>query len=41
MADLHRTIYRSIDISRTVAGLLRRRTRTANERIRERLMAQA
>jgi len=37
MADLHRTIDRSISISRSVADVLQRRTRTANERFAERL----
>ena len=37
MADLHRTIDRSISISRSVADVLQRRTRTANERFGERL----
>ena len=37
MADLHRTIDRSINISRSVADVLLRRTRTANERFAERL----
>ena len=37
MADLHRTIDRSINISRTVADLLQRRTRTANERFGDRM----
>jgi len=37
MADLHRTIDRSINISRSVADVLQRRTRTANERFGERL----
>jgi pimeloyl-ACP methyl ester carboxylesterase len=37
MADLHRTIDRSINISRTVADLLQRRTRTANERFAGRM----
>ena len=39
MADLHRTIDRSIRISKTVANLLQRRTRTANERFGERMRA--
>ena len=37
MADLHRTIDRSIKISRSVADLLQRRVRTANERFSERM----
>jgi len=37
MADLHRTIDRSIKISRSVADLLQRRVRTANERFSERV----
>jgi pimeloyl-ACP methyl ester carboxylesterase len=37
MADLHRTIDRSINISRTVANLLQRRTRTANEHFADRM----
>ena len=37
MADLHRTIDRSINISRTVADLLQRRTRAANERFGDRM----
>ena len=37
MADLHRTIDRSISISRSVADVFQRRTRTANERFAERL----
>ena len=37
MADLHRTIDRSIRISKTVADLLQRRTRAANERFGERM----
>ncbi|MEO8346118.1 MAG: DUF3141 domain-containing protein [Betaproteobacteria bacterium] len=37
MADLHRTIDRSISISRTVADLLQRRTRAANERFGDRM----
>ncbi|MEO8755088.1 MAG: DUF3141 domain-containing protein, partial [Casimicrobiaceae bacterium] len=39
MADLNRTIDRSIRISRTVAGLLQRRVRAANERYKERVRA--
>jgi pimeloyl-ACP methyl ester carboxylesterase len=37
MADLNRTIDRSIRISRTVADLLQRRVRAANERFAERM----
>ena len=37
MADLNRTIDRSIRISRTVADLLQRRVRAANERFAERI----
>jgi pimeloyl-ACP methyl ester carboxylesterase len=37
MADLNRTIDRSIRISRTVADLLQRRVRAANERFSERM----
>jgi pimeloyl-ACP methyl ester carboxylesterase len=37
MADLNRTIDRSIRISRTVANLLQRRVRAANERFTERI----
>ena len=37
MADLHRTIDRSIRISRTVADLLQRRIRAANERYADRM----
>ena len=37
MADLHRTIDRSISISRTVADLLQRRIRTANQHFGERM----
>jgi len=37
MADLNRTIDRSIRISRTVANLLQRRVRAANERFAERI----
>ncbi|HQR10303.1 MAG TPA: DUF3141 domain-containing protein [Casimicrobiaceae bacterium] len=37
MADLNRTIDRSITISRTVADLLQRRTRAANERFGDRM----
>ena len=39
MADLNRTIDRSIRISRTVADLLQRRVRAANERFTERMRA--
>jgi hypothetical protein len=39
MADVNRTIDRSIQISRTVADLLQRRMRTAGERYADRLRA--
>ncbi len=37
MADLHRTIDRSINISRTVADLLQQRSRAANQRFADRM----